>query len=94
MESLFYDYFIEGIDIGELKELIKIAKQHKIYDSRTLDYLQSDKDSANLLAEEKHARGLGVKGVPCFIINKEIVLFGAQDKDSFLDIFKRISNDD
>lgn len=93
VETLFYSYFIEGIDIGHHNELIQIAKQHEIYDEHTLQYLKSDKDRKNLLAEEKQARELGIQGVPCFIINKEFVLFGAQDKKIFLDIFHKIANE-
>ena len=93
VESLFYDYFIEGIDIGNLDGLLKIAKQHKIYDINTLQYLQSNQDDENLLAEEKQARKLKIQGVPCFIINREFVLFGAQDKKIFLDIFNNIQNE-
>ena len=36
VESLFYSYFIEGIDIGNMEQLIIIAKQHNIYDDKTL----------------------------------------------------------
>ena len=93
VESLFYDYFIEGISIGDQKELLRIAKLHNIYDDKTLDYLISKEDNKSLLAEQKHAQELGIKGVPCFIINKEFVLFGAQEKNIFLDIFKRIHNE-
>lgn len=93
MESLFYDYFIEGIDIGNYEELIRISKLHNIYDNKTLDYLKSEEDKENLLAEEKYARELGIKGVPCFIVNKKFVLFGAQDKNRFLDIFNKIHNE-
>ena len=91
VETLFYAYFIEGIDIGDHDRLVQIAKQHQIYDEHTLQYLQSDQDLKNLLSEEKQARELGINGVPCFIINKEFVLFGAQDKKFFLDIFLKIS---
>ena len=93
VETLFYNYFIEGIDIGDYNKLLQIAKQHKIYDKQTLLYLQSDQDRKNLLEEETHARELGIQGVPCFIINKEFVLFGAQDKKNFLDIFHKIKNE-
>lgn len=93
VETLFYDYFIEGLNIGNLDELIRIAKHHNMYDKNTLEYLQSDEDKDNLLAEEVYARQLGVTGVPCFIIDKEIVLFGAQDKKIFTDIFNTFSND-
>jgi len=93
LESLFYEYFIEGVDIGNHNELIRIAKMHKIFDKNTLKYLESDKDKDNLLGEEKYARELGIQGVPCFIMNKEIVLFGAQNKKNFIEIFNKLSNE-
>ena len=93
VETIFYSYFIEGVDIGNLNELIKISKQHKIFDKNTENYLVSSEDKKSLLGEESHARELGIQGVPCFIVNKEIVLFGAQDKDNFVNIFKSIVND-
>ena len=70
---------------------IVIAKQHNIYDDTTLQYLKSDEDRDNLLAEELQARELGIKGVPCFIINRKFVLLGAHDKNKFLDIFNKIN---
>ena len=90
VESLFYEYFIKGMNIGNLDVLTEIAKQHKIHDDFTEDYINSSKDNKNLLSEEKYARQLGIKGVPCFIINKEFILFGAQDKENFINIFKKL----
>jgi len=89
IESLFYSYFIEGLDIGDIDILTKIAKQYKIHDRNTLNYLKSDEDKKSLLNDESQAKSLGVKGVPCFIINKEYVLFGAQDKNKFIEIFNK-----
>ena len=94
VEALFYEYFIEGVDIGNFNELIRISKQHKIFDTSVLNYLKSTDDNENLKNEEQHARHLGINAVPCFIINKEFVLMGAQDKKSFSDIFMKISNVD
>ena len=74
-----------------MAQLIIIAKQHNIYDDTTLQYLKSDEDRDNLLAEELQARELGIKGVPCFIINRKFVLLGAHDKNKFLDIFNKIN---
>ncbi len=92
IETLFYDFFIEGVDIGEIDKLIRIAKHHNIYTNDTRVYLESTKDNENLLSEEKHARELGITGVPCFIINKKYVLIGAQEKGDFLKIFKSVIN--
>ena len=76
-----------------MDELIKIAKQFNIFDKNTLKYLKSNQDDNNLLNEQIHAKELGVKAVPCFIINKQYVLMGAQDKNSFQQIFDIIIND-
>lgn len=93
LETLFYNYFIEGINIGKLEELTRIAKQHKIYSINTLEYLKSDKDNNHLLEEENHARELGIQGVPCFIFNKKYVIFGVQSKKEFIAVIKNISNE-
>ena len=90
IESIFYSYFIEGRDIGNLDELINIAEQHNIDKTEIKKYLQSATDGESLLSEEKQARSIGIRGVPCFIINKKYVLFGAQDKEEFVNIFKKI----
>ena len=87
MNSLFFSYFVEGKNIGNSEILINIAKQHGIYNTKTLNYLFSDEDNESLLDEERFAKELGVKGVPCFIINKKFVLYGAQNKENFINIF-------
>ena len=90
LEDLFYAFFIEGIDIGNKNELIKIAKRHKILNDKTYEYLDSDEDKANLLKEQEQANNFNIKGVPCFIINKKFVLFGAQNPSNFLSLFEKI----
>ena len=56
----------------------------------TKNYINSSKDKEGLLQEEIEARKLGIKGVPCFIVNKEYVLLGAQEKDNFIDLFNKL----
>jgi len=90
IESLFYSYFIKGKDIGQLKELIIIAKKNNLDEKETIHYLVSNQDNVNLLEEEVQARRMGIKGVPCFIVNKEYVLFGVQEKNSFINLFNKL----
>ena len=94
LELLFYEYFIEGSDIGSLKTLIKIAKQTKIYDKNIKNYLLSTQDKENLLNEEEQARKIGITGVPCFIFNKEYVISGAQPKETFIKIINSINKNE
>jgi predicted DsbA family dithiol-disulfide isomerase len=92
VETIFYEYFIEGVDIGNIDEIIRIAQQHSIKKDNIQQYLESEEDNKSLLAEETHARSIGVTGLPCFIINKAFVVFGAQDKQYFSNIFRDISS--
>ena len=90
IESLFYSYFIEGKDIGRLEELIVIAKHNKLDEQETNRYLTSNQDQENILEEEVKAKKMGIKGVPCFIINKEYVIFGVPEKNRFINLFDNL----
>ncbi len=92
LELLFYKYFIEGSDIGNLNTLINVAKDANIYDKYTENYIVSNKDNESLLNEEKQAKKIGINGVPCFIFNKEFILSGAQSKDNFAQIINSLNN--
>ena len=92
INSLFFSYFIEGKNTGNTEILIDIAKRHDIFNNQTSDYLFSEEDNENLLNEEKQAKELGIKGVPCFIINKKFVVYGAQTKENFINIFNSITD--
>ena len=81
MESIFFHYFIEGKNIGNLETIIEIAKQTNLYEEGIEEYLLS-KDNENLLNEAKQANAIGISGVPCFIFNKEFVVNGAQPTKS------------
>ena len=56
-----------------------------------IKYLQSKEDNKALLQDEMEAKKMGIKGVPCFIINRQLVLFGAQDIDKLTGIFSKLS---
>ena len=84
----FFNYFIEGKDIGNLDTIIEIVKQTNLYEDGIEQYLLSKKDNANLLNEAQQANAIGISGVPCFIFNKEFVINGAQPSD----VFKNIIN--
>ncbi len=94
LESLFYNYFIEGADIGNLEKLLQIAKDTEIYDMNIKNYIISNEDNQNLINEEKYAKKIGISGVPCFIFNKEFVLSGAQPKENFINLIKSLNYND
>ena len=91
LELLFYQYFIEGCNIGSLDALIQISKQINIYDEKIKNYLESSSDNKSLLNEQNQAKKIGIKGIPCFIFNKELVVSGAQPKESFIQIINSLN---
>ena len=94
LELLFYEYFIEGSDIGNLETLIQISKQTNIYDKKIKNYLESNSDNISLLNEQEQAKKMGIKGVPCFIFNKELVISGAQPKENFIQIINSLNTNE
>ena len=93
LESIFFQYFIEGEDIGNVNTLIAIAKQTKLYENGIENYLLSNEDNKNLLNEANQAKAIGISGVPCFIFDKEFVVNGAQPVESFIKIINSLQND-
>lgn len=92
LESIFFNYFIEGKDIGDLDNIIEIVKQTNLYEEGFEEYMLSKKDNENLLNEAKQANDIGISGVPCFIFNKEFVINGAQPSDVFKNIINSLKN--
>ena len=91
LELLFYKYFIEGEDIGNLDVLINVSKDADIYDDNIEKYIISNQDNNSLLNEEKQAKNIGINSVPCFIFNKEIVVNGVQPTKNFIQIINSLN---
>jgi predicted DsbA family dithiol-disulfide isomerase len=87
VEALFHAYFTSGIDIGDIGTLALIAAQNGIDRRRAAAYLDSDAGTAEVLAEEQRARRLGIRAVPCFIIERGYTISGAQEPEMLLPLF-------
>lgn len=83
VEGLFSAYFIEGRDVGAIDELSAIAAAAGLDPQATASYLASDADRETVAAEDALARRMGIHGVPCFIIDRRIMVSGAQSPDIF-----------
>ncbi|MEE8332937.1 MAG: DsbA family oxidoreductase [Alphaproteobacteria bacterium] len=86
-EMLFDAYFLRGRDIGMRDELVEVAGLAGLDADLVKDYLTDDQDRPDILAEEDRARLNGVNGVPCFVIDDQYAVSGAQSPEIFLQIF-------
>ncbi len=92
-EVLFRAYFLEGLDIGDVRILASIAEEAGLDAGAAAEFLRSDELTQDILAEDRFARRLGIAGVPCFIIDGKYALSGAQEPEAFYPIFDMAAQD-
>jgi predicted DsbA family dithiol-disulfide isomerase len=90
VEALFQAYFSEGRDISDRQSLLGVVAEAGLDRRRAESELDTDEGLSAIRAEEAEARGLGIQGVPFFIVNGEVALSGAQEPKAFLEAFERV----
>jgi predicted DsbA family dithiol-disulfide isomerase len=91
--SLFNAYFTQGRDIGDIDVLLDIAGQIDLDPGETRAMLSRDDGRREVLALDDMVRGLGVNGVPCYIIERRYAISGAQSPEVFLQVFDLAKQD-
>ena len=91
LNDLFEAYFIRGEDIGNPNTLLNIAVSHSIEEDEFKKYLSDQENIEPLANEEIQARKMGINSVPTFIVNKQIVVNGAQTSENFELIFQKLT---
>jgi predicted DsbA family dithiol-disulfide isomerase len=85
LEAMFQAYFVDGRDIGTARVLAEIGESVGL--EKAGAYLASDDGGEEVRAEDSLARRQGINGVPCFIFNYRFLLSGAQEPESFFQLF-------
>ncbi len=94
VEELFGRYFLAGADIGDHAVLAAIAEAAGM-DAKLVSELLERGDDRDLVAQEDAtARQMGVNAVPCFIVAQRYVVFGAQEPETFLQLFDLMAGED
>ncbi|MCX5722643.1 MAG: DsbA family oxidoreductase [Nitrospirae bacterium] len=84
VEALFFSYFTEGRDIGNLDSLTEVAADSGLNREEVRAFLSSDRAVQEVRAEEEAGHRLGIRGVPYFLLNGSISISGAQPPDIFV----------
>jgi predicted DsbA family dithiol-disulfide isomerase len=85
IERLFKAYFTEGVDIGDVDELARLAGEAGYDAGAARAHLASDAGRAEVAAADERTRSMGIGGVPFFIFNRRLAVSGAQPPDVLLD---------
>jgi len=88
-EDLMSAFFEEGRNIGELGVLIDIAGPHGISAKETGNAVGSDQLRQTVMSREAEVRSSGLAGAPGFLINRRLLVVGAQSTDNIVNAFDR-----
>lgn len=92
LDDLFESYFLHGKDIGDPNILLQIAIKHNINAEEFKSYLSDQENIEPLANEAIQAKKMGINSVPTFIVNKQIVINGAQTSENFELIFEKLKS--
>nr|WP_295738268.1 DsbA family oxidoreductase [uncultured Acidocella sp.] len=78
---IFAAHFVEGLDIGQHEVLSALAVQAGMSARQVRLFLESGEGTEYVHAENLHAHRLGINGVPCFMLDGEHAIAGAQESE-------------
>ena len=81
VKRIFAAHFVDGLDIGSHAVLAWLAAQLGSDAGAVADFLASGEGADAVHAENLHAHRLGINGVPCFLIDGEHAIAGAQESE-------------
>jgi predicted DsbA family dithiol-disulfide isomerase len=85
VEALFRAYFVEGRDIGDHRELAAIAAAAGFDEAAAIVLLDSDRFADEVVAANRRASQLGIRGVPFFVFDGKVAVAGAQEPATLLE---------
>ena len=88
-EKLMSAFFEEGRNIGDRGELIDIAGAHGLSAADVNKAIDDDNIKQLVLTREAQVRSSGLSGVPGFLVNRRLLLVGAQGADNLINAFDR-----
>jgi predicted DsbA family dithiol-disulfide isomerase len=77
-DAVFRAFFQRGEDIGNTDVLTRLAADMALDGDNLREALDNDLHLENVLADEREAKKLGLRGVPALIANRKIALSGVQ----------------
>jgi len=87
-DLLYRAYFVDGINIGDIDELIGIAESIGLSPDAAREVLETRSFSASVDADWRSSRDLGITGVPTFVAGGFGVV-GAQEYNTLESLLQR-----
>jgi predicted DsbA family dithiol-disulfide isomerase len=81
--ALFRAHFTQGKDVNDIKVLIELATELGLPAEEAAAVLADKSRAQAVRAEQRHWLEQGIQAVPCFLINQQYLVQGAQDATAF-----------
>jgi predicted DsbA family dithiol-disulfide isomerase len=91
LEALQRAHFTDGVDIGSVAALARVAGTIGLDEAAALGYLASTAGAHEVSADIAMARDLGITSVPTFVIDRKYAIQGAQEPATLVTAFAEIA---
>jgi predicted DsbA family dithiol-disulfide isomerase len=88
-ESLMSAFFEQGLNIGEQDVLIDLAAAVGLRADETRHAIGSDVARQAVVTREAQVRSSGLNAAPGFLLNRRLLVVGAQPTDNLVNAFDR-----
>jgi len=88
-ERLFKAYFTDSKHLGDPETLASLAAEVGLDREEAAKMLAGDTFKQEVRADEQEGAGLGVRGVPFFVIDRKYAVSGAQPTEVFLQAMEK-----
>lgn len=89
-ERLFKAYFTEGLALGDVETLVRLASEIGIDEEEARTVLSGDTYADEVRADVRKARALGIQGVPFFAIDEKYGVSGAQPTEALKEVLEQV----
>jgi predicted DsbA family dithiol-disulfide isomerase len=83
-------YFEEGVDIGDVDELVRLGTECGLAEGESRAALILRVGQDGVVAAERHATVLGITGVPTYVFDGQYTISGAQEPSTLARIFDQV----
>ncbi|MCV0396909.1 MAG: DsbA family oxidoreductase [Rhizobiaceae bacterium] len=91
-KRLFQLYFEQGRDIGARAVLVEAAREVGMDASVVEALLPTEADVEAVTGEIETAQRMGIRGVPCYLLEGKYAVMGAQDATVLADAVRQVSS--
>jgi predicted DsbA family dithiol-disulfide isomerase len=91
-DRLMAAYWDEARNIGDAEELRSLAVEAGLEAAEVKDVLAGDAYRDRVLASTAQAQSIGITGIPAFLLDRRLLVLGAQPREAFEEAFAQLSS--